>query len=206
MANAYNPFSTGPAYDSFLMPIEDVFIIKHRGIVVTGRIERGMVQVGDAIEIVGMKEPSRQTVVKELEKFRKPLTVAQAGDAVGCVLQDVQSTDLRRGQVLASIGSIRAYRQFSAQVHINTKEEGGRHTPFFDGYRPNVRIHFVDIPGSIKLPSGMSLGIPGQSFEIVIELSAPVALEVGTPFALREGERVVGTGTCTRIDDPSYPS
>ena len=204
MANAYNPFSTGPAYDSFLMPIEDVFTIKHRGIVVTGRIERGTIQVGAPIEIVGMKEPSRQAVVSGLEMFRKMIKVAQAGNAVGCLLQGIQPADLERGQVLASIGSIRAYKKFSAQVHINTKEEGGRHTPFFDGYRPNIHIHSVDIPGSIKLPDGMSMGIPGQSLEMEIELPVPVALEVGTPFALREGGHVVGNGTCTRLDDP-YP-
>lgn len=204
MANAYNPFSTGPAYNSFLMPIEDIFTLKHRGLVVAGHIERGMVQVGDAIEIVGMKEPSRQAVVRELEMFRKLVTVAQAGNTVGCLLQGIQPTDLERGQVLASIGSIKAYKKFSAQVQMYTKENGGRHTPFFDGYRPGIHLRSVEIPGSLKLPDGMSMGIPGQSLEAEIELPVPVALEVGTQFALREAGRTVGSGICTRLDD-TYP-
>ncbi|HLV99181.1 MAG TPA: EF-Tu/IF-2/RF-3 family GTPase [Ktedonobacterales bacterium] len=203
MANPYGPFSTGSVPDSFLMPIEDIFNVKHRGVVVTGRIERGTVHVGDAVEIVGIKEPGRQAVIRELEMFRKVLTVAQAGNSVGCLLQGISTTDLERGQVLASIGSIRAYKKFSAQVRIYTKEEGGRHTPFFDGYRPNIHIRSVDIPGLVKLPDGMSMGIPGQSFEMEIELSMPVALEAGTTFVFREGGRPVGSGICTRLDDTS---
>ncbi|HEU5370442.1 MAG TPA: EF-Tu/IF-2/RF-3 family GTPase [Ktedonobacterales bacterium] len=204
MADAYGPFSTGPVNGSFLMPIEDIFNLKHRGIVVTGRIERGMVQVGDPIEIVGMKKPDRQAIVRELEMFRKLLTVAQAGNTVGCLLQGVQPTDLERGQVLASIGSIKAYKKFSAQVQMYAKEEGGRHTPFFDGYRPGIHLRSVDIPGTLKLPYGMSMGIPGQSLEAEIELPVPVALEVGTKFELRESGRTVGSGICTRLDD-TYP-
>lgn len=155
MTDAYGPFSTGPVHDSFLMPIEDIFNIKQRGIVVTGRIERGMVHVGDSIEIVGMKEPIRQAVVRGLEMFRKLLTVAQAGNNVGCLLDGIQPTDLERGQVLASIGSIKAYKKFSAQVQMNAQEDGGRHTPFFEGYRPSIHIRSVDILGSMKFPYGM---------------------------------------------------
>ena len=199
MANPY-----GPLYDSFLMPIEDVFTMKHRGMVVTGRIERGMVHVGDTLEIVGMKDRTHQAHVRELEMLRKMLKVAQAGDMVGCLLDGVQPTDLERGQVLASIGTIKAYQQFSAQVQMLAKEDGGRHTPFFDGYRPNIHIRSVDIPGTMKLPEGMAMGIPGQPLEVHIALPVPVALEVGTQFALREGGRVVGNGICTRLED-AYP-
>jgi len=204
MANPYGPFSTDPVYGSFLMPIEDIFNIKHRGIVVTGRIERGMVRVGDPIEIVGMKEPSRQAIVKGLEMFRKVLTVAQAGNTVGCLLQGIQPADLERGQVLAGIGSIRAHKKFSAQVRVYTKEEGGRHTPFFDGYHASIHIRSVDIPGSIRLPDGISMGMPGQSLEMEIEVPVPVALEVGTTFEVREAGRTIGSGICTRFDD-TYP-
>lgn len=204
MTDPYNPFSTGPVQESFLMPIEDIFNIKNRGVVVTGRIERGSIGAGDSVEIVGIKEPARQAIVRELEMFRKILQVAHAGNNVGCLLSGVKSTDLERGQVLASIGSIRAYKKFSAQVTMNTREEGGRHTPFFDGYKPGIRIRSVNIPGSLKLPYGMSMGMPGQSLEAEIELRAPVALEVGTKFTLREGDRTVGSGICTRLDDP-YP-
>ena len=204
MTDPYNSFAPDPVHDSFLMPIEDIFIIKNRGVVVTGRIERGMVHAGDPVEIVGMKEPSRQAIVRELEMFRKVLKVAQAGNSVGCLLSGVQSTDLERGQVLASIGSIRAYKKFSAQVTMNTREDGGRHTPIFDGYNSSIRIRSVDITGSLKLPYGMSMGMPGDTLEAEIELRAPVALEVGTKFALRESGRTVGSGICTRLDD-SYP-
>ncbi|MBA2285640.1 MAG: hypothetical protein H0W02_09165 [Ktedonobacteraceae bacterium] len=204
MADAYSPFSTGPVHDSFLMPIEDIFNIKNRGIVVTGHIERGTVHAGDPIEIVGIKEPIRQTIVRELEMFRKLLTVAQAGDNVGCLLQGIQPTDLERGQVLASIGSIKAYKKFSAQVNMHSREEGGRHTPIFDGYHPSIHIRSVDITGSIKLLYGMSMVMPGQSIEAEIELNVPVALEVGTKFVLREASRTVGSGICTRLDG-AYP-
>jgi len=204
MANPYGPFSTGPVHDSFLMPIEDIFNVQQRGVVVTGRIERGMVQVGNRVEIVGMKEPIRQAIVKELEMFRKVLAVAQAGNSVGCLLQGIQHTDLERGQVLASIGSIKAYKKFRARVQMNTQEDGGRQTSFVDGYRPSIRIHSVDISGSMKLPYGMSMGMPGQALEAEIELPVPVALEVGTQFVLREAGRTVGSGICTRLDD-TYP-
>lgn len=204
MTDPYNPFSTGPVHESFLMPIEDIFNIKNRGAVVTGRIERGVIGAGDSVEIVGIKEPVRQAVVRELEMFRKLLRVAHAGDTVGCLLSGIPSTDLARGQVLASIGSIRAYKKFSAQVTMHTREEGGRHTPFFDGYHPSIYIRSVDITGSIKLPYGISMGIPGESLEVEIELGVPVALEVGTKFSLRESGRTVGTGICTRLDD-TYP-
>jgi elongation factor Tu len=203
MSNVYSPFSTDPVQDSFLMPIEDIFHLKQRGTVVTGRIERGVVHVGEPIEIVGMKEPIRQTVVKELEMFRKVLTMAQAGDVVGCLLQGIQPTDVERGQVLARMGSIKAHKKFSAQVQMFTKEDGGRHTPFFDGYRPSIHIRSVDIPGLLKLLYGMSMGMPGQSLEAEIELPVPVALEVGTTFVLREAGRPVGSGVCTRLDGAS---
>lgn len=204
MADPYNPFAPDPVHGPFLMAIEDIFTIKKRGVVVTGRIERGVVHAGDPIEIVGMKEPVRQAVVRELEMFRKILTVAQAGNTVGCLLDGIQPTELERGQVLASIGSMRAYRKFSAQVTMNTRENGGRHTPFFDRYSPGIHIRAVDIPGSIKLPYGMSMGVPGQILEVEIELNVPVALEVGTKFVLREAGRTVGSGICTRLDDV-YP-
>ena len=205
MANPYGSLATGPAANALLLPIDDIFTIKHRGIVVTGRIVRGAVQVGEAVEVVGRREPSRQVIVKELEMMRQVLQQAQAGDVVGCLLHGVQHpTDLERGQVLARPGSIRAYRQFSAQVQMLTREQGGRHTPFFEDYRPNVHIHSADVPGVVKLPLGMPMGIPGESFEVAIELAAPVALEVGMEFHLREAGHVVGRGTCTRID-AAYP-
>jgi elongation factor Tu len=191
--------------DSFLMPIEDIFNLKHRGVVVTGRIERGTVHVGDTIEIVGMREPGHQAKIRELEMFRKLLKVAQAGDAVGCLLEGIhQPTDLERGQVLATIGSIKAHKKFSAQVQMATKEDGGRHTPFMADYRPTIHIRSVDLHGSLKLPYGMAMGIPGEAFEAEIELPVPVALEVGTKFTLREAGRTVGSGTCTRLHD-GYP-
>jgi elongation factor Tu len=204
MTNPYDPYGIGSVQNAFLMPIEDIFTIKHRGIVVTGRIERGRVQAGDTVDLVGIKEPIRQAVIKEIEMFRKILPAAEAGNSVGCLLEKVQPGDLERGQVLASRGSIRAHKDFSAQLQMLAKEDGGRHTPFFDGYTASVRLHSVDIPGKVKLLYGMAMGVPGESFEVNIALAVPVALEVGTQFTLREGGRAVGGGICTRIDD-AYP-
>jgi elongation factor Tu len=185
----------------FLMPIEDVFGIKGRGTVVTGRIERGKVKVGDTIEIIGMSEEApRRTVVTGVEMFQKTLDEGIAGDNVGCLLRGIERTDVERGQVLAVPGSIKPHKRFKANVYVLKKEEGGRHTPFFQGYRPQFYIRTTDVTGAITLPEGMEMVMPGDNVEIGVELIVPVAIEEGLRFAIREGGRTVGAGVVTSIE------
>jgi len=182
----------------FLMPVEDVFGIKGRGTVVTGRIERGKVKVGETIEIIGLKE-TRATVVTGVEMFRKILTEGIAGDNVGCLLRGIERTDVERGQVLAKPGSITPHTKFQSEVYVLKKEEGGRHTPFFQGYRPQFYIRTMDVTGVAELPAGVEMVMPGDNVNLLVELIVPVALEVGSRFAIREGGRTVGAGVITKI-------
>src|ERR1700724_2444929 len=183
----------------FLMPIEDVFGIKGRGTVVTGRIERAKVKTGDEIEIIGFTA-TRKVVVTGVEMFQKTLTDGQAGDNVGCLLRGIERGDVERGQVLAKPGSITPHTQFNAEVYVLSKEEGGRHTPFFNGYRPQFYIRTTDVTGAIKLPEGVEMVMPGDNIEMTVELIQPVAMEEGVTFAIREGGRTVGAGICTRVE------
>ena len=181
----------------FMMSVEDVFSIKGRGTVVTGRVDRGMVKVGDTIEIVGLRE-TRSTVVTGLEMFHKTMDVSEAGDNVGCLLRGIEREDIERGQVLAKPGTIKPHTEFEAEVYVLTKEEGGRHTPFFTGYRPQFYMRTMDVTGSIKLPEGMEMVMPGDNVRLSVELIYPVALEEGMRFAIREGSRTVGAGVITK--------
>lgn len=196
----YIPMPERPADKPFLMPVEDVFSIKGRGTVVTGRVERGIVKAGQEIEIVGMKE-TRKIVVTGVEMFHKTLTDGQPGDAIGCLLRGIERDDVERGQVLAQAGSIKPHTTFDAAVYILTKEEGGRHTPFFNGYKPQFYIRTMDVTGSIELPSGVEMAMPGDDIKAKIKLLAPIALEEGVRFAVREGGRTVGAGLVTAVTD-----
>jgi elongation factor Tu len=196
--DTYIPTPERPVDKPFLMPIEDVFGIKGRGTVVTGRIERGIVKVGEEIEIIGFGE-TRKTVVTGVEMFRKLLDQGEAGDNVGCLLRGVERTDVERGQVLAKPGSIKPHTNFAAEVYVLSKEEGGRHTPFFNGYRPQFYIRTTDVTGNIKLPDGVEMVMPGDNVQMQIELITPVAVEEGLRFAIREGGRTVGAGVVTSI-------
>jgi elongation factor Tu len=182
----------------FLMPIEDVFGIKGRGTVVTGRIERGKIKTGEEIEIIGFA-PTRKTVVTGVEMFQKTLPEGIAGDNVGCLLRGVEREDVERGQVLAKPGSITPHTKFKAQVYVLSKEEGGRHTPFFTGYRPQFYVRTTDVTGTIKIPEGMEMVMPGDNVEMEVELITPVAIEDGLRFAIREGGRTVGAGAVTKV-------
>jgi elongation factor Tu len=184
----------------FLMPVEDVFSIKGRGTVVTGRIERGTVKTMEEIEIVGLK-PTRKVVVTGVEMFRKLLEQGQAGDNVGCLLRGVNREEVERGQVLAKPGSIKPHTKFLGEVYVLKKEEGGRHTPFFDGYRPQFYIRTMDVTGVAKLPEGVEMVMPGDNVNLSVELIVPVALEAGSRFAIREGGRTVGAGVITKVMD-----
>ncbi|MFM2309951.1 MAG: hypothetical protein RLY87_2073 [Chloroflexota bacterium] len=186
----------------FLMPIEDVFGIKGRGTVVTGRVERGKVKTGETIEIVGMSEEApKKTVVTGVEMFQKTLDEGLAGDNVGCLLRGIERTDVERGQVLCQPGSIKPHKKFMANVYVLKKEEGGRHTPFFPGYRPQFYIRTTDVTGSITLPEGVEMVMPGDNIEMAVELIVPVAIEDGLRFAIREGGRTVGAGVVSKITD-----
>ena len=182
----------------FLMPIEDVFGIKGRGTVVTGRIERGKVQVGQEVEIVGLEE-TRKTVVTGVEMFKKLLDEGEAGDNVGCLLRGMERDDVQRGQVLALPGSIRPHTTFEAQVYVLSKEEGGRHTPFFQGYRPQFYVRTTDVTGAIELEEGTEMVMPGDNVQMKVALIQPVAVEEGLRFAIREGGRTVGAGVVTKV-------
>ncbi len=184
----------------FLMPIEDVFGIKGRGTVVTGRVERGIVKTGDEIEIVGMGE-RRKVIVTGVEMFQKTLDEGQAGDNVGCLLRGVERVDVQRGQVLSKPGSINPHTKFQAEVYVLGKEEGGRHTPFFPGYRPQFYIRTTDVTGNITLPDGVEMVMPGDNIQMGVELITPVAIEEGLRFAIREGGRTVGAGVVTSITE-----
>jgi elongation factor Tu len=185
----------------FLMSIEDVFAIKGRGTVVTGRVDRGQVKVGDEVDIVGLRPETRKTVVTGVEMFRKLLDSGQAGDNIGCLLRGIERDDVERGEVLAKPGSIKPHTKFDAQVYVLTKEEGGRHTPFFPGYRPQFFVRTTDVTGSITLPAGVEMVMPGDNVKMAIELIQPVAIEEGLRFAIREGGRTVGAGTVTKITE-----
>ena len=185
----------------FLMPIEDVFGIKGRGTVTTGRIERGTVKVGEEIEIVGMSREARKTVVTGVEMFQKILDRGEAGDNVGTLLRGVERTDVERGQVLAKPGSIRPHTKFRGTVYVLTTEEGGRHSPFFPGYRPQFYIRTTDVTGAVQLPEGTEMVMPGDNVELGVELITPVALEEGLRFAIREGGKTVGAGVVTSIQE-----
>ena len=185
----------------FLMPVEDVFGIKGRGTVVTGRVERGRVRVGQEIEIIGMTTaPPRRVVVTGVEMFQKTLDEGLAGDNVGCLLRGVERTEVERGQVLAQPGSIRPHTRFAAEVYVLAKEEGGRHKPFFPGYRPQFYIRTTDVTGAIGLPEGVEMVMPGDNITMTVELMVPVAIEPGLRFAIREGGRTVGAGVVTSVD------
>jgi elongation factor Tu len=197
--DSYIPTPRRATDKPFLMPVEDVFGIKGRGTVATGRIERGVIKVGESVEIVGMKEETRTVVVTGVEMFQKTLDQGEAGDNVGCLLRGVERTDIERGQVLAKPGSIKPHKTFQAQVYVLSKEEGGRHTPFFNGYRPQFYVRTTDVTGAIKLPEGVEMVIPGDNIEMTVELIQPIAMEEGVNFAIREGGRTVGAGICTKV-------
>ena len=181
------------------MPIEDVFSISGRGTVVTGRIERGMVKVGEEVEIVGIRE-TQKTVVTGVEMFRKLLDEGQAGDNVGCLLRGTKREEVERGQVLAKPGSITPHTKFKAEAYVLTKEEGGRHTPFFNGYRPQFYFRTTDVTGVVTLPEGTEMVMPGDNVQMAIELITPIAMEKELRFAIREGGRTVGAGVVTKIE------
>ena len=185
----------------FLMPVEDVFGIKGRGTVVTGRVDRGVIKAGEEIEIVGLKEEVRKTVVTGVEMFRKTLDEGRAGDNIGCLLRGIDREEVQRGQVLAAPGSIKPLREFEGAVYILKKEEGGRHTPFFPGYRPQFYIGTMDVTGAVTLPEGVEMVMPGDNVNLGVKLIVPVALYVGSRFAIREGSRTVGSGVVTKVAD-----
>jgi elongation factor Tu len=198
--DGYIPTPPRPTDKPFLMPVEDVFSIKGRGTVVTGRIERGVVKVGETIEIVGFTEAPRPYTVTGVEMFQKILDQGEAGDNVGCLLRGIERNEVERGQVLAKPGSIKPHTKYLAQVYVLSKEEGGRHTPFFNGYRPQFYIRTTDVTGSIKLPEGVEMVMPGDNITMAVELITPVALEEGSRFAIREGGRTVGAGAVTKVE------
>ncbi|MBQ5919229.1 MAG: elongation factor Tu, partial [Lachnospiraceae bacterium] len=183
----------------FLMPVEDVFTITGRGTVATGRVERGTLHLNDEIEILGIQEEVRKTVVTGIEMFRKLLDEAQAGDNIGALLRGVQRTDIERGQVLAKPGSVTCHTKFTAQVYVLTKDEGGRHTPFFNNYRPQFYFRTTDVTGVCELPAGTEMCMPGDNVEMTIELIHPIAMEQGLGFAIREGGRTVGSGKVAKV-------
>jgi elongation factor Tu len=197
--DSYIPEPTRDTDKPFLMPIEDVFTITGRGTVVTGRIEQGQINSGDTVEIVGIHPETASTVVTGLEMFNKTLDFAQAGDNAGVLLRGTKREEVERGQVLSKPGSITPHTQFKAEVYVLSKEEGGRHTPFFNGYRPQFYFRTTDVTGSIKLPEGQEMVMPGDNTNMEIELGQPIAMDQGLRFAIREGGRTVGAGVVTEI-------
>ena len=183
----------------FLMPVEDVFSITGRGTVATGRVERGVVKVSDTVEIVGLQDKPRSTVVTGVEMFRKLLDQAEAGDNIGVLLRGIQRNEIERGQVLAKPGSIHPHTHYMGQVYVLTKEEGGRHTPFFNGYRPQFYFRTTDVTGNIKLPEGVEMVMPGDNVDMECTLITPIAMDEKLRFAIREGGRTVGSGVVTKI-------
>jgi elongation factor Tu len=198
--DSYIPTPERPIDKPFIMPIEDVFGIKGRGTVATGRIERGIVKVGDEVEIVGIR-PTRKVVVTGVEMFKKLLDEGRAGDNVGCLLRGIERDDIERGQVLAKPGSVKPHTKFVARVYVLSREEGGRHTPFYNGYRPQFYLRTTDVTGAIGLPEGAEMIMPGDNVDMNVELITPIALEVGQRFAIREGGRTVGAGAITSITE-----
>jgi elongation factor Tu len=199
--DGYIPTPPRPVDKPFLMPIEDIFSITGRGTVVTGRVERGVVKVGEEVEIVGMRAETKKTVVTGVEMFRKLLDEGQAGDNIGALLRGIDKDEVERGQVLAKPGSITPHKKFKAEVYVLTKEEGGRHTPFFNGYRPQFYFRTTDVTGVCTLPAGVEMVMPGDNVTMTIELIQPVAMEKELRFAIREGGRTVGAGVVTEITD-----
>ena len=197
--DSYIPTPDRMADQPFLMPVEDVFTITGRGTVATGRVERGQIKTGEEVEIVGLKEEKTKTTVTGLEMFRKLLDYAEAGDNVGALLRGVQRTDIERGQVLAKPGTIHPHTKFQGQVYILKKDEGGRHTPFFNNYRPQFYFRTTDVTGVITLPEGTEMCMPGDNVTIEVELITPIAMDEGLRFAIREGGRTVGSGVVSKI-------
>lgn len=201
LMEAVDSFIKEPTRDvdkPFIMPVEDVFTISGRGTVVTGRVERGVIKVGEEIEIVGFK-PTQKTVATGIEMFRKLLDEGRAGDNVGVLLRGTKREEVERGQVLAKPGSITPHMKFNAEAYVLTKEEGGRHTPFFNGYRPQFYFRTTDVTGVVKLPEGTEMVMPGDNINVEIDLITPVAMDEGLKFAIREGGRTVGAGVVTKI-------
>lgn len=198
--DSYIPTPDRPKDLPFLMPVEDVFSITGRGTVATGRVERGTVKVSEEVEIVGLQEASRKSVVTGVEMFRKLLDMAEAGDNIGVLLRGVDKKEVERGQVLAKPGSIKPHTKFHSEVYVLTKEEGGRHTPFFTGYRPQFYFRTTDVTGVATLPEGIEMCMPGDNVKMTIELITPIAIEKGLRFAIREGGRTVGSGVVSEID------
>ena len=194
----YIPTPVRETEKPFLMPIEDVFSIKGRGTVVTGRVERGRVRPMEEVEIIGLRD-TRKTVCTGVEMFRKTLDEGIAGDNVGCLLRGIDREDIERGMVLAKPGSIKPHTEFEGSVYVLKREEGGRHTPFFAGYRPQFYIRTLDVTGSVEIPAGIEMVMPGDNVQITVKLIVPVALEAGSRFAIREGGRTVGAGVITNI-------
>ena len=197
--DSYIPEPKRDTDQPFLMPVEDVFTITGRGTVATGRVERGCLKLNDKVEIVGIKKEKQETVVTGIEMFRKLLDEAVAGDNIGALLRGIQRTDIERGQVLAKPGTIHPHTKFTAQVYVLTKDEGGRHTAFFDGYRPQFYFRTTDVTGTIKLPEGVEMVMPGDNIDMEITLITPIAIEQGLRFAIREGGRTVGSGVVSKI-------
>lgn len=197
--DAYIPTPTRQTDKPFMMPVEDVFSITGRGTVATGRVERGVVKVGDVIEILGLTEEPKSTTVTGVEMFRKLLDYAEAGDNIGALLRGVAREDIQRGQVLAKPGTVKAHTKFKSEVYVLSKEEGGRHTPFFSNYRPQFYFRTTDITGIIQLPEGVEMVMPGDNIEMTVELIGPIAIEEGTKFSIREGGRTVGAGVVATI-------
>jgi elongation factor Tu len=199
IVDEYIPTPIRDTEKPFLMPVEDVFSITGRGTVATGRIERGIVKIQEEVEIVGLAEAKRKVVVTGVEMFKKLLDEGRAGDNIGALLRGVQRTDIERGQVLAKPNSVNPHTKFKAQIYVLKKEEGGRHTPFFNGYRPQFFFRTTDVTGSIKLPDGVEMCMPGDNIEMEVELIAPIAVEQGLNFSIREGGRTVGAGAVATI-------
>jgi len=199
--DSYIPTPEREVEKPFLMPVEDVFGIKGRGTVVTGRVERGTVKVGEEVEIVGLQEDVRKTVCTGVEMFHKLLDQGLAGDNIGCLLRGIEREDVKRGMVLSKPGSIKPHTTFDGSVYILRKDEGGRHTPFFAGYRPQFFIRTMDVTGSVELPGGVEMVMPGDNINLKVKLIVPVALEEGSHFAIREGGRTVGAGVITKIEE-----
>jgi elongation factor Tu len=197
--DSYIPIPERAIDKPFLMPVEDVFSITGRGTVGTGRIERGIIKVGEEAELVGLSSTTKKTIITGVEMFRKLLDEGRAGDNVGLLMRGVERDDLKRGMVLAKPGSIKPHNKFKAEIYVLKKEEGGRHTPFFNGYRPQCYIRTTDVTASVTLPSGVEMVMPGDNVSIEVELIVPVACEEGMRFAIREGGRTVGAGVVTQI-------
>jgi len=203
LMNAVDEYIPTPPRDTekpFMMPVEDVFSITGRGTVATGRVERGQVKVGDVVEIIGLTEEPKSTTVTGVEMFRKLLDYAEAGDNIGALLRGVAREDIERGQVLAKPGTITPHTKFKSEVYVLSKEEGGRHTPFFSNYRPQFYFRTTDVPGIIHLPEGVEMVMPGDNVEMTVELISPIAIEEGTKFSIREGGRTVGAGVVATIE------